>query len=35
MSGSAAAELGGDIAFPIKGWCNLGPTFTRRSVQIG
>ena len=31
----AAAEGGGDVTFPITGWWNLAPAFTRRSVQIG
>lgn len=31
----AAAEGGGEIAFPITGWWKLAPAFTRRSVQIG
>jgi 4,5-DOPA dioxygenase extradiol len=31
----AAAEGGGEVAFPIAGWWRMAPAFTRRSVQIG
>jgi 4,5-DOPA dioxygenase extradiol len=31
----AAANAGGDVTFPITGWWELAPAFTRRSVQIG
>ncbi len=30
-----AAERGGDVTFPISGWWQMAPAFTRRSVQIG
>lgn len=31
----AAAEGGGEITFPISGWWEMAPAFTRRSVQFG
>ncbi len=31
----AASEAGGEVAFPIAGWWEMAPAFTRRSVQIG
>jgi 4,5-DOPA dioxygenase extradiol len=32
---AAASEHGGDVTFPITGFWNLAPAFTRRTVQIG
>ena len=31
----AAGEAGGEVRFPITGWWNIAPAFTRRSVQVG
>ena len=32
---AAAIDRGGDVKFPIKGFWELAPAFTRRTVQIG
>lgn len=32
---AAAIDRGGDVTFPITGFWNLAPAFTRRTVQIG
>ncbi|MDB5213803.1 MAG: hypothetical protein JWO86_1730 [Myxococcaceae bacterium] len=32
---AAALDKGGDVTFPIKGFWNIAPAFTRRTVQIG
>lgn len=35
FAAAGAAVEGGDVTFPITGYWNLAPAFTRRSVQIG
>ena len=32
---AAAIDKGGDVKFPITGFWNIAPAFTRRTVQIG